>query len=116
MAGLANQIGLGNIDALLGGGQMGQQQEQRIRDAMQGNWQYGVESPWWQAENYSKLATPGAGQFGTQYGVAPADFMDILLGGLVGGGAGSLFGGLFGNPGDTSDGGLVGDLLGNIGL
>jgi hypothetical protein len=93
---LGQDIGLGNIDALLGAGGMGQTQDQRLADAALSNWQYGVEAPWWQAQQYAGLAGPAAESFGTGYGTDQTmDLTDILFGGLAQG-ASSWLEGLFG--------------------
>ncbi len=65
---LAQSLGLSNIDALMAGGGMMQDQQQSLANAGMGNFMWGQNAPWQFAENYANLAAPAARGFGTQYG------------------------------------------------
>jgi hypothetical protein len=107
MASLANNIGLGNIEALLGGGGMLQDQDQAMKDAAVRNWGYNRDAPWQWAENYSDLTMNPTNVFGMKHGYNPTPSLGEYLQGMLGG---NLV-----DAGSDMLSGWLGDIIGGIG-
>lgn len=99
-----NDMQYGDMQRLMGIGQMNEDQAQRLMGANQDRWNYGQGAPWQNLNNYASTVYGLPGGYGTQTSTQPGGSrMQGAMGGAM---AGSQFG-----PWGMLGGGILGGLL-----